>query len=309
MSYSIETVWFIIARKSAKYNIRITLTALNSEGSKIEPMDELDAFIAEQNDKRISVAFHDLETGQKILANADEAYHPASTFKVHVMMEVFHQAQQGFLSLDDRLPIINSFTSIADESMYSLNVKDDAEQTLYPRIGESETICELTRLMIVRSSNLATNILLEKISTKKVNDFIQALGIQGVTVRRGVEDNVAFRLGLNNSATARALTQTMKLIAEGKVVSPKVCDQMIQIMLGQEFNESIPALLPSSVKVAHKTGWTDDVYHDTGIVYAEREGRKPYVLTIMTRGFTEKQEQEAHQCMARISKLIYEQLQ
>ena len=70
---------------------------------------------------------------------------------------------------------------------------DDAEQTLYPRIGESESIGELTRLMIVRSSNLATNILMEKIGTQNVNDFIQALGIEGVTVRRGVEDNAAFR--------------------------------------------------------------------------------------------------------------------
>ena len=270
-------------------------------------MFDLGPVLEEARDKLIAIAFHDFESGAEYSLNPDEALHPASTFKVHVMMEVFHQASQGLLSLGDCLLIINSFTSIADGSTYSLDVKDDAEQTLYPRIGESEMIGELMRLMIVRSSNLATNILLEKISTMKVNDFIHTLGIQGVTVRRGVEDNLAFRLGLNNSATARGLTQTMKLIAEGKVISPQVCDKMIQIMLGQEFNESIPALLPASVKVAHKTGWTDDVYHDTGIVYPD--GRKPYVLTIMTKGFTEEQEQEAHQCMAKISKLIYEQLQ
>jgi beta-lactamase class A len=163
--------------------------------------------------------------------------------------------------------------------------------------------------MIVRSSNLATNILLEKVGTKNVNDFIQALGIEGVVVRRGVEDNAAFSLGMNNSATAHGLTQTMMLIAEKKVVSVQASEKMIQILLGQEFNESIPALLPKSVKVAHKTGWTDDVYHDTGIVYAELEGRKPYALSIMTKGFTEKQEHEAHQCIASISKLLYENLQ
>jgi beta-lactamase class A len=160
--------------------------------------------------------------------------------------------------------------------------------------------------MIVRSSNLATNILLQKIGTKNVNDFLRTLAIEGVTVRRGVEDNVAFRLGINNSATASGLTQTMKLIAEKKVVSPEASEDMIQFLLGQEFNESIPALLPTSVKVAHKTGWTDDVYHDTGIVYPQ--GRKPYILSIMTKGFTEEQEREAHHCMATISKIIYEQL-
>jgi beta-lactamase class A len=273
------------------------------------PMTELEGLIAEQKDKTISVALHDFETGKEILIKADQSYHPASTFKVHVMMEVFRQAQEGSLSLEERIPIINSFTSIAGGSKYSLDVNDDAEQTLYPRMSESETIRELTRLMIVRSSNLATNILLEKVGTKNVNDFIQALGIEGVIVRRGVEDNAAFRLDMNNSATARGLTQTMQLIAEGKVVSTQASETMVEILLGQEFNESIPALLPKWVKVAHKTGWTNDVYHDTGIVYAEREGRKPYVLSIMTKGFAEDQGNEAHQFMADISRLVFEQIQ
>jgi beta-lactamase class A len=273
------------------------------------PMTELEGLIAEQKDKTISVALHDFETGKEILIKADQSYHPASTFKVHVMMEVFRQAQEGSLSLEERIPIINSFTSIAGGSKYSLDVNDDAEQTLYPRMSESETIRELTRLMIVRSSNLATNILLEKVGTKNVNDFIQALDIEGVIVRRGVEDNAAFRLDMNNSATARGLTQTMQLIAEGKVVSTQASETMVEILLGQEFNESIPALLPKWVKVAHKTGWTNDVYHDTGIVYAEREGRKPYVLSIMTKGFAEDQGNEAHQFMADISRLVFEQIQ
>ncbi len=269
-------------------------------------MFHLEPILEEAKDKLIAIAFYDFETAADYFLHADEALHPASTFKVHVMMEVFRQAHAGGLSLDDCLPIINSFTSIADGTAYSLDVNDDAEQTLYPRLGETETIGELTRLMIVRSSNLATNILLEKVGAKNVNDFIQALGIQGVIVRRGVEDKAAFRLGLNNSATARGLTQTMQLIAEKKVVSQQASERMIEILLGQEFNESIPALLPKSARVAHKTGWTDDVYHDTGIIYPE--GRRPYVLSIMTRGFTEHQEDEAHQCIARVSKTIYEEL-
>src|ERR1044071_9594337 len=215
-------------------------------------MFDLSSVFAGAKEKLIAVAFQDLETDAEYYLNADESLHPASTFKVHVMMEVFRQANEGLLSFEDRLPIINSFTSIADRSKYSLDVNDDSEKTLYPRIGEIETIQELTRLMIVCSSNLATNILLEKVGTKNVNEFVRALGIEGVTVRRGVEDNVAFRLGMNNSATAHGLTQTMKLIAVKKVVSEAASEKMIEILLGQEFNESIPALLPKSVRVAHK---------------------------------------------------------
>ncbi len=269
-------------------------------------MFRLDNILGNTKDKLIAVAFQDLETGKDFFLNADEALHPASTFKVHVMMEVFRQDNEGLLSLEDRLPIMNSFTSIADQSKYSLDVKDDAEQTLYPRMGEKETISELTRLMIVRSSNLATNILIEKVGTKKIQKFIQWLGIEGVTIRRGVEDGKAFQKGMNNSATARGLTQTMHLIARKKVVSKAASEKMIEILLGQEFNESIPALLPNSVKVAHKTGWNNDIYHDTGIVFPE--DRKPYILSIMTKGFAEDKEKEAHQCMAEISRAIYRQL-
>ncbi|MFN8411486.1 MAG: serine hydrolase [Anaerolineales bacterium] len=269
-------------------------------------MSQLETFIAQQTDKTISIAVYDFETGKEILINENKAFHPASTFKVHVMMEVFHQANDGLFSLDEQTPIINSFSSIADQSQYSLDIADDSEKTLYPRLGEQETIRELTRLMIVQSSNLATNILIQKVGAENINSLIQSLGIEGVTVKRGVEDNVAFRLGLNNSATANGLTQTMKLIAEGKVISQEASQQMVDILLAQQFNESIPALLPTSAKVAHKTGWTGKFYHDTGIVFPEKQ--KPYAISIMTHGFPDDNENEAHTCMATISKLIYEQL-
>ena len=269
-------------------------------------MFDLTPLLERYKDKLIAISFRDLETDAEYFLNADEPLHPASTMKVHVMMEVFRQANEGLLSLDDHLVIQNSFTSIADGSPFSLDIQDDSEQSLYQRLGELESIYELTRLMIVRSSNLATNILIKKVGAQNVDDFIHALGIQGVTVRRGIEDNAAFRRGLNNSATARGLTETMDLIARKKVVSEQASEQMIDILLGQEFNESIPALLPNNVMVAHKTGWTGDVYHDTGIVYPEE--RKPYVLSIMTRGFSEDTENDAHACMARISRAIYEGL-
>ena len=60
-------------------------------------MTPLETYIAQFSDKTIAVAVHDLETGREIQINADESFHPASTFKVHVMMEVFRQAQEGII--------------------------------------------------------------------------------------------------------------------------------------------------------------------------------------------------------------------
>lgn len=269
-------------------------------------MSSFENFIAQFKDKTISVAIYDLHSGSDILINADVSMHPASTMKVPVMMEVFRQAEAGLLALDEPLKIFNSFKSIVDGSEFSLEEVDDSDKTLYARIGESETIRELNRLMIVRSSNLATNLLMERVTCARVDAFIKELGIENMTVIRGLEDKKAYRLGMNNAASARSSTQMMKLIAEGKVVSRKVCDEMIEVMFGQEFNESIPALLPADVKVAHKTGWTGDFFHDTGIVFPPE--RKPYAISLFTQGFPEDDENQAHNCMAQISKMIYRML-
>jgi beta-lactamase class A len=266
----------------------------------------LETFISQFEGKTISIAVHDLQTGREILVNADVMMHPASTMKVPVMMEVFRQAEEGLLSLDERLPISNSFKSIVDGSEFSLEEADDSDLTLYKRIGETESIRELNRLMIVRSSNLATNLLMEKVGVSCVDAFIKELGITDMTVIRGLEDKKAYRLNINNSASAHRSTQMMRLIAEGKVVSKVASEEMIKMMLCQEFNESIPALLPADVKVAHKTGWTGDFFHDIGIVFPPN--RKPYVISLFTHGFPEDDENQAHNCMAEVSRMIYREL-
>ncbi|GAB1471910.1 serine hydrolase [Chloroflexota bacterium] len=266
----------------------------------------LENFISQFDGKTISLAVSDLQMGKEIFINADVMMHPASTMKVPVMMEVFRQAQTGSLSLDEHLKIYNSFKSIVDESEFTLDKEDDSDSTLYERIGETETVRELNRLMIVRSSNLATNLLIERVGCARVDAFIKELGITNMTIIRGLEDKKAYRLNLNNSACARSSTQMMRLIAEGKVISQEVCEAMIQVLLGQEFNQKIPALLPADVKVAHKTGWTGEFFHDIGIVFPPN--RKPYVISLFTNGFPENDEAQAHHCMAQISKMVYEEI-
>lgn len=269
-------------------------------------MNSLEQFIDGFAGKTISVAMQDLETGWELFINADVMMHPASTMKVPVMMEVFRQAEVGLLSLDDRLEIYNSFQSLVDGSEFALEEVDDSDKTLYARIGENETIRELIRLMIVRSSNLASNLLMDKVTPARVDAVVKEYGIENMSIIRELEDKKAYRLGMNNAACARSSTHMLKLIAEGRVVSPKACAEMIEVMLGQEFNESIPSLLPADVKVAHKTGWSGEFFHDIGIV--RPPGRKPYILSLFTRGFPEDDEKQAHECMAEVSRMIYKKL-
>lgn len=270
-------------------------------------MEALAHWITQQTGKTISLAVEELGSGRQIGIHADVSMHPASTMKVPVMLEVFRQAQAGLLALDAPVLLTNAFKSIVDGSLFALQAQDDSEASLYQRLGDTETVYELTRLMIVRSSNLATNLLMERLGCANVDAGIKNLGIDGMHIVRGLEDKKAYRLGLNNATNAQSATRLMACIAEGKAVSPAACKAMIDILGAQEFNQSIPAGVPAAAKVAHKTGWTGGFFHDTGIVYPPQG--KPYAISILTHGFPEDQDHLAHHCMAEISRRVYCELQ
>ncbi|HJP86798.1 MAG TPA: serine hydrolase [Gemmatimonadaceae bacterium] len=118
---------------------------------------------------------------------------------------------------------------------------------------------------------------------------------------RGVEDGKAFDRGLNNTATARDLAIILRAIQQGRAAPADATRQMLSILLAQEFNEKIPAGLPSGVRVAHKTGEITAVSHDAAIVYPP--GRQPYVLVVLTRGIADGA--RSSKLIADISALVY----
>ncbi len=263
---------------------------------------EIQELIQETTIAKVGLAARDFSTSEEILINPDLSFHPASTMKICVMMEVFHQARRGLFSLDDRIMVRNEFASIADGSAYGLSIADDSEKDLYNRISQPLPIRDLVRLMITLSSNLATNLLVERVTPQRITAFMRDLGAGSLIVRRGVEDDKAFQLGLNNASTARGFMNILVKLAKREVVSPQYSDEMIEILSQQQFNEMIPAQLPAGVRVAHKTGWNDDLYHDAGIVYPLNE--EPFILVILTRGC--KTESEAHTLIASLAKAIYD---
>ena len=80
------------------------------------------------------------------------------------------------------------------------------------------------------------------------------------------------------------------------------CRAMINILLDQKFNEIIPAHLPGTVKVAHKTGSITGIQHDSGIVFLP-DGKK-YVLVLLSQ-FQPADEKKVIQAMANVSKHFY----
>ena len=264
--------------------------------TKIEHLRDAGGFTA------IAVHVHDYERGRHFFHDDERWFHAASTMKVAVLLALFRAAEEGRVRLDDRLHVRNRFRSIADDSIFRVERDRDADAVVHRRIGRSMKLSELAHPMIVRSSNLATNLLLDYLTPATVQATLAAADVEGVKVVRGVEDSAAFDLGLNNTATARGLVQLFRLLRDDTFFHEDSRRQMLEILHAQEFNAMIPALLPGAAEVAHKTGEISTCTHDVGLV--SLPGRRPYGVAILTEHPPTTDAPE--KAVAKVSRAIYE---
>jgi beta-lactamase class A len=231
--------------------------------------------------EELGISFWDAQTTIQWSYNADQYFHAASTMKLAVLLGVFREVDRGAIALDSAVHVRNRFTSIVNQEPFMLDLGRDADPDVYGHLGKTLTVRELAYWMITKSSNLATNLLVDVIGIQTIQHALDELDIDGVRVLRGVEDQAAFNAGLNNEVTANGLLKMLRVIVDGKAFSEEACREMLDIMLDQQYRSGIPAGLPKAARVAHKTGNISTVHHDAGIVFLD--GRKPYVLVILTQ--------------------------
>ncbi|MCE2972214.1 MAG: class A beta-lactamase-related serine hydrolase [Sediminibacterium sp.] len=233
-----------------------------------------------------ALAVKHLPDGDTILINEKEMFHAASTMKTPVMIEIFRQAAEGKIGLDDTLLVQNEFASIVDGSSYQLSPADDSDDEVYQKMGTHQTIRYLLFRMITRSSNMATNLLMKLADGKQVTTTMRSLGAPTIQVMRGVEDTKAYRQGLNNVTSAYDQMKIYEQIALGQAVNGDASKKMIEILVQQFYRDIIPVQLPSGTPVAHKTGWITGVFHDAGIIFLPNGGK--LVLVLLSKGATDE---------------------
>ena len=263
----------------------------------------IEARIAQTPARAVGVYFRDLGSGDTLLVGAHLRFHAASTMKVPVMIQLFRDRDAGLVSLDDSLEVTRTFRSIVDSSPYDLDRTDDSDSTLYALVGRKVSVGGLVELMETVSSNLATNLLIDRVGAVRANATAHALGADSILVLRGVEDGKAYRAGRNNTTTARDLGMLLAALAQGRAASPTSCHEMLEILGRQQFNEGIPAGLPTGTRVEHKTGWIEAVvYHDAAIVRPPTGA--PYALVVLTGGI--QKDSVAYALVADLSRMVYE---
>ena len=161
-----------------------------------QPLSPLETAIREF-DGVVGLAAKNLTTGEEIVVNADTRFPTASTIKTAVMLEAWHQASQGKLSMDERLTLRDA------DKVGGSGVLNGMSGGLALPIGD------LLHLMMVLSDNTATNLLVNRLGTKKINDRLLSYGLESTKIFRPT-----FRDGRQNKTDRdppRCLRETPRL--------------------------------------------------------------------------------------------------
>jgi len=205
-----------------------------------------------------------LVTGCGASYNADAQFPAASTLKAAVLVDAVKRGQAGQLgSLLDRM-VVDSSDEAANSVLASLG---GGSGTLgAARVTETLHALGLTRSLVRRPyiiEDARRPLPIEAVAQPALfTNFVSTpfeLSRLMVAVHRGAigRGGVA-RLGISGSVARAELLARLLDVRDGT---------------------KLVAGLPPGVPVAHKTGYTDEVKHDTGIVYLRRG---PVVVTAMT---------------------------
>ncbi len=253
---------------------------------------KLEATIADTDshlDGVMGVAILDLSTGQKYLLHADEVMPTASSIKIAILAELYRQAQQGKLKLDD---------------LYTLQQSDivgGSGITVALTPGTTRlTIRDVAALMISVSDNSATNIIIDRVGIENVNKLLDSLGLTHTRLRRKMMDLKAASEGRENIATPREMMLVLEALYEGKVLNKQFTEDYFKL-LSIHKESYIPRDLPEDLRVANKPGELEGVRNDSGIVFT---GKRPYVISVMTTYL--RHEKDGGDAIVRISNAAYQ---
>lgn len=246
----------------------------------------------------------------------DATHYAASTMKVGVLVALHRAAEAGRLDLDAPIPVRNAFDSaLPGAPRFGCAQNYDNDGAVWERVGGTAPLRWLAERMIVRSSNLATNICIGQVGLPAVAEVWALAGARHSGTGRGIEDFAAREAGITNLVTAADLAAllgglTLGARRTGPLASPAACADMLAVLLAQEHREDLAAGLPEGTRIAHKNGWVRGVRHGAGVVLPA--DAPPYVIVACTTtdladgGPSGEENDDACQVIADLSARVWE---
>lgn len=243
----------------------------------------------------LAVAVTDLKTGQKFGLRENELMPTASTIKIAILAELYHQtqvAQQG-----GTWPHAATLTT-----QYVFDPKDLVPDSfilggLTPGVTRL-TLRDVATMMIAVSDNSATNVLIDRLGLDNVNRYMESLGYRHILLRRKMMDIAAAEAGRENAAAPAEINALLEQIYNGKVFSKELTDDFLK-MLSTGKDSAFHRALPDDVRMADKPGELEGVRNDCGIIYAAR----PFALCVMTT--YDRRERDAEHTIGQLGLNVY----
>jgi beta-lactamase class A len=240
---------------------------------RVQTLDEKIQNAIKDFSGKVWIYAKNLDTGKDFALRADEQVRTASTIKLPIMTEVFRQVAQGKINWTDEFVLKGKQGGSGILGEFSDGAKIDLRTA--------------TNLMIVVSDNTATNLILDKISSNSVNDFMDTLKLKQTRSLRkigGGGDARAYDEPLNKLfgigvSSPKDMVKLFEMLERGEVVSKEASKEMLDILKRQQYKDGIGRGLLDTVPSASKSGSLDRLRSDVGIVYTRR-GRIAMAITV-----------------------------
>jgi beta-lactamase class A len=221
----------------------------------------------------MGVAIVDLTDDRTILKNADRVFPTASSIKIAILLELYHQDQEARTGVAGKAKL---------DDVYTFDPKDLVEDSqimagLTPGVTRV-TNRDLAQFMVAVSDNAAANILIDRVGRENINAMLRGLGLAKTMLRRKMMDVAAARRGEENVSTPQEIARLLEAIYKGKALNTELTAAFIK-QLSTLKESYIPRELPAGVQVANKPGNLEGVRTDSGIIFVKN---RPFAISVMT---------------------------
>ncbi|WP_195909192.1 serine hydrolase [Microlunatus sp. Gsoil 973] len=250
---------------------------------------------------------YELGTSDRVVAALDPTsqHYAASTMKLPLVLAAYRLRDRGTLDLDSTVTVHNSFTSRTG-GPFSIDPDEDSDEEVWAALGTEVPLRWLCRRSIIRSSNLATNLVADAVGFDAVAEVIADCNATGVEVVRGIEDYAAQRAGISNVVTVSGLNRILLALADGTVAEASTCAEVLGILADNQVDTDIRPGLPPGTWVAHKNGWVSDGVLDAALVRpggaADPDGQ--FVFSVAISGVWPNE--RAHELIQRLAGTVWD---
>ncbi|HJX01518.1 MAG TPA: serine hydrolase [Terriglobales bacterium] len=267
--------------------------------SKIQTM-------AAQHHGKVALFATNLKSGDTVAIDADTPVATASVIKLPILLEAMLEVKAGKHKLADKI------TLQKDDVVQASGVLQFFDTPLIITFKDALTF------MIIESDNTATNLVIDTVGIKNVNERMQQIALKDTYLYKKVfkpatgpmpADQKKFGLG---KTTAREMARVMESIVRCELKDQTLCDSMLYMLRNQQYRNLVPHYIETSDTseglslIANKTGSLDAVRNDVAVVYSKNG---PIIISAFTYDNEDQRwnnENGAELLVARMARIIME---